>query len=209
MTRFYAGVDVGQAYDYTALAILEAMPEVTPDPLRPGLIKRRRRLYHCRHLERLPLGTPYPAQVVHIHQLVHAPPLEKQTHVALDSTGVGRPVFDLFHEGGVRCTGVLIHGGDHTSREGHVYRVPKRDLIAGCQIALQNGSLKIANRLPHAETLMQELLNYRVKIDPLTAHDSYNAREGQHDDLVLALCLAVWLVEHGPQPIQVMKLSGL
>jgi hypothetical protein len=36
--------------------------------------------------------------------------------------------------------------------------------------------------------LVQELLNFRVKIDPLTAHDSYGCwREGGHDDLVLAL----------------------
>jgi hypothetical protein len=41
-------------------------------------------------------------------------------------------------------------------------------------------------------------LNFRVKIDPLTAHDSYGAwREGQHDDLVLAVALAVWFAEHG------------
>ena len=37
-----------------------------------------------------------------------------------------------------------------------------------------------------------------MKIDPITAHDSYGAwREGQHDDLVLAVALAVWFAEHG------------
>ena len=59
-----------------------------------------------------------------------------------------------------------------------------------------------------AETLLQELVNYRVKIDPLTAHDSYNAREGKHDDLVLALCLAVWLPSHVPT-ITMQRLKGL
>ena len=34
-----------------------------------------------------------------------------------------------------------------------------------------------------------------MKIDPLTAHDSYGyAREGIHDDLVLAVALACWAV---------------
>ena len=41
--------------------------------------------------------------------------------------------------------------------------------------------------------MQAELLGFRVKIDPTTAHDSYAAwREGAHDDLVLALALAVW-----------------
>jgi len=34
-----------------------------------------------------------------------------------------------------------------------------------------------------------------VKIDPLTAHDSYNARGGQHDELMLACAIAVWYGE--------------
>jgi len=42
---------------------------------------------------------------------------------------------------------------------------------------------------------VNELLNYRVKIDPTTTHDSYNAREGAHDDVLLATCLALWLGE--------------
>ena len=47
--------------------------------------------------------------------------------------------------------------------------------------------------------LVQELLNFRVKIDPLTAHDSYGARcEGQHDDLVLATVVACWYGERQP-----------
>ena len=45
-------------------------------------------------------------------------------------------------------------------------------------------------QIPAIPTLVQELLAFRVKIDPLTAHDSYGAwREGAHDDLVLAVAL--------------------
>jgi hypothetical protein len=58
---------------------------------------------------------------------------------------------------------------------------------------LQNGRLKVAAGLPEAETLKKELLNFRVKIDPKTAHDSYEHwREGDHDDLVLAVSMACW-----------------
>jgi hypothetical protein len=50
--------------------------------------------------------------------------------------------------------------------------------------------------LPEASTLRKELQNFRVKIDPRTAHDSYEHwREGDHDDLVLATAMACWFRE--------------
>ena len=61
------------------------------------------------------------------------------------------------------------------------------------QVLLQNSRLRIAEGLSLAETLKKELLNFRVKIDPKTAHDSYEHwREGDHDDLVLAAAMACW-----------------
>jgi hypothetical protein len=71
-------------------------------------------------------------------------------------------------------------------------RVPKRDLVSVIQVGLQNKILKIASQLPDAETLIRELQNFTVKITD-AANDTYGAwREGTHDDLVLAVALAVW-----------------
>jgi hypothetical protein len=44
------------------------------------------------------------------------------------------------------------------------------------------------------DTLVRELEDYRVKITP-AADETFNAREGAHDDLSLALALAVWVGE--------------
>ncbi len=58
---------------------------------------------------------------------------------------------------------------------------------------MQNERLKISRSLTLAETLRNELLNLRVKIDPTTAHDSYEHwREGEHVDLVLETAMACW-----------------
>lgn len=58
---------------------------------------------------------------------------------------------------------------------------------------LQSDRLKFAAGLPAVPLLVQELLAFRVKIDPLTAHDSYGSwREGSHDDMVLAVAIASW-----------------
>ena len=75
----------------------------------------------------------------------------------------------------------------------------KRYLVSTMQVLLQAERLKVAEGLPDAAVLVQELLNFRVKIDPLTAHDSYGVwREGQHDDLVLATAVACWYGERQP-----------
>jgi hypothetical protein len=43
----------------------------------------------------------------------------------------------------------------------------------------------------------EEPLNFKVKIEPKMAHDSYAAwRENQHDDLICAVALAGWLGEN-------------
>jgi len=113
--------------------------------------------------------------------------------------GVGKPVGDMFRLAHLPCSLYLIfvHGGNAVSWDGHMIGVPKRDLIAAAQVLLQDNRLKIAENMPDTATLTRELQNYHVKIDPVTAHDSYAAwREGVHDDLVFAVSLAVWLGEN-------------
>lgn len=159
-----------------------------------------------RHLERLPLSTPYPQQVERVKTMLSTPPLAGRPHaLVVDATGVGVGVVDLFAAAGLNPIAVSIHGGDKVATEQVHHgteilsrlRVPKRDLVTAVQVLLQNGRLKIARRLPEAETLRRELQNFKVKIDPRTAHDSYSHwREAEHDDLVLATALATWFRQY-------------
>ena len=61
--KYFPGLDLGQAQDYTALTILErhgAYPEF---------------VFHARHLQRFPLGTPFPAIVTEVGRvLARLPP---------------------------------------------------------------------------------------------------------------------------------------
>jgi hypothetical protein len=88
-------------------------------------------------------------------------------------------------------------GGDSVSRNPDgCLRVPKRDLISATLVHLHNGHLKIADALPLKDVLVTEFLNFRVKINSSTAHDSYEAwREGNHDDPVLSVALSCWAGE--------------
>jgi len=128
---------------------------------------------------------------------MRSPALVDNAALVVDQTGVGAPVVDLSRHAGLDPVGVLIHGGDKASSEGDTWRVPKRDLVGSLQVLFQSERLKISKKLPLASVLQSELLNFKVKIDPVTAHDSYSAwREADHDDLVLSVAMAAWWAEH-------------
>ena len=179
--RYVVGVDLGQTADFTAITILE---------------EREERTYDVRYLERL-RNTPYPVIVRRLGHLVKM--LPERPSMAVDATGVGRPVIDMIKEAHLDATiyPITLTGGDAVTRDGMERHVPKRDVASTIAVLLQTQRLRIAKGLKESETLLRELLNFRVKIS-LAGHDSYEAwREQEHDDLVLAVGLAARLFEKG------------
>jgi hypothetical protein len=146
-------------------------------------------IFQVGHLERVPLGTPYPGIVAHVGRLLTK--LPDHSELVIDFTGVGRPVFDMFVYSGISPTGVLITGGTAETRDGATCSVPKLTLVSRLQALLHEGRLKIHKELSEAETLVRELQDFRVDYTP-AGHLSFNARAGKHDDLVLALAIAIW-----------------
>src|SRR5712692_6940889 len=178
------GLDLGQSADPTAAALVE----------RQGQGAETR--YAVRWLERW-LGASYPEQVRRVGALLEAPELGG-VRLVLDRTGVGRPVFDLFQEAGFKPVGVTLHGGDTVAHDGNQWSVPKRDVVFAAVAVLQQRRLDIARALPEAATLVRELETFRMRVDPVTAHDSYAAwRDKDHDDVLLAVALAIWAAEAG------------
>ena len=220
---YLLGVDLAQSSDYTALCVLERTEvdtgqreQVHRSPpsqfwkggkrltgdRRPEFRSVYEHHYAARHLERLAIGTPYPAQVARIKALSDRLRTETGTVPSLvaDATGVGRPVLDMLRSAGLTPAAVTITGGDAVSQDGRDYRVPKRDLVSIVQVLLQSERLKIARALAEAQTLKDELLAFKVSIS-LKGHDSYGNdvgpwRENPHDDMVLAVALACWYGEH-------------
>jgi hypothetical protein len=64
------------------------------------------------------------------------------------------------------------------------------------QVLLQSGQLKMAQDLPDGPLLIRELQNFRYSISQ-SANDIYGARQGEHDDLVLATALTTWMAYRG------------
>lgn len=194
---YILGLDLGQTSDPSALAVVETRRG--PDPA--GRLDHVQH-YAVRHLERYQLGTPYPRIVDSVSLLSARPPLPGCTLVA-DQTGVGRPVVDMFRARRLPCLvrAVTITSGHQITEEGFDFRVPKKELVGVMQSLLQSGRLKVARSLPLAGVLEKELGNFKVKVTQ-AANEVFGAwREGENDDLVLAVALAVWLGEREP-PVQ-------
>ena len=197
MREYFVGLDLGQKQDYTAIAVMERAEEMTGKIDAVTYERKRETRYGLRYLERVKLGTTYPAIVERVRQVVEARDVAGQCTLVVDATGVGGPVMDLLRGArlGCRMAPVVITGGERATQSGDTWRVPKRDLVMGLQVMFEERSLRISESLPEAATLVRELMSMRVKISA-AGHDTYGAasgaREGPHDDLVLAAALAGW-----------------
>jgi hypothetical protein len=178
--RYTVGVDLGQSNDFTAICIVRKFEE-------PG----QKPIFQVGYLSRLPLGTPYPAIVSHVIDLLCRPQIRGKSELVIDYTGVGRPVFDMFRDQGTSPIGVNITGGTAITHEGLIWSVPKGHLISRIQMLLHAGRLKIHADLPDATALVGELQSFKADFTD-TGYVKFNARSGAHDDLVLAIGVALW-----------------
>ncbi len=191
---FLIGVDLGQARDYTAIAVFERFQELTGKAERGRWTTQTR--YELPHLERPPLGTSYPAIIERLQDLITQLPPHERLRVLVDRTGVGRPVVDLMRRAKLQVVPIDItfggaaHGGGYGG-----FNVPKKELVSNLAILFQSERVKVARTLPEAATLVEELQNFKMKITP-AGNDTYEAwRESDHDDLVLAAAMACWYGE--------------
>jgi len=186
---YFVGLDLGQRHDHTALAVVERRQRAVAWQTSheyEGLV--------LRHVERVPLGTPYPEVVERVRELVTHDELAGRCALAVDATGVGAPVVEMLRAARLGCevTAVTITGGERETQHAGGYGVPKRDLMAGVQVLLQSGGLRMSREVREIGALVKELVDVQVRIGESgrvrVGADAY----GQHDDLVIALALACW-----------------
>ncbi len=208
------GADIGQKVDPTAIAVCEALRRETGRMLRgpgygDGSFEHRPETefaFEARHLERLPLGTDYPAVAARLAEVARGVlaraaeggrPRPAKVRLVVDATGVGAPVVDIVRQA-IKGTPVVLSAATFTHGDrldGHVgareIRVGKAYLVSRLQALLQTDRLALPPNHPEAAALARELMDYEIKVDE-DANDTYGAfKIGSHDDLVTALGLAV------------------
>jgi hypothetical protein len=192
-TQYFLGLDLGQARDPSALAVVERVELVGEwDAVR--FAHWREIELRLRRLERLPLGIRYPEIEDWVRGVVATLAQEGECELLVDATGVGRPVVDHLRAGGVGCRirAVTVTGGQAEKSEGGYDYVPKKDLMAGLRVLLEYNELKIARVMRYVEEFKKEMADMRVKVT-LAGNEQYGAwRDGEHDDLVFAVALGCW-----------------
>ena len=187
-SRFYLGLDLGQARDYSAIAIAERRIELTGtrDPI--TFLHHTRTRILIGHLERIPLRTPYP-DVVERVRTVTQQYCDRKLQVVMDATGVGAAVRDMLARANLNVPvfGVTITGGQRVTLAFGDYHVPRYDLLANLRVLLEKRMLAITVTGGPAEALRSELFRW--------------GRRSAHDDLIFATALACW--KAGGQPLSI------
>ena len=194
---YVMGVDLGQSQDPTAIVVLHH----TKTPLDTWTVNQQARTtkqdvqerFDCVVAERVPLNTSYPDVVAYVGELLNRPMLHGRCELVIDESGVGRAVSDLFELGGLKPIRVAITAGvDATKTDRRrCWSVAKSVLISGVDACLNVGSLRFADELREREALREELQNFRRHVTN-AGKATYQARSGAHDDLVLAVAIALW-----------------
>jgi hypothetical protein len=200
---FVLGVDLGQARDFSAIAINEVSLadrityQQTDFQPQPAELKREVVVHHrIRHVERIALGTSYPDVIDLVaNRLSRVPKMPRDPVLVADATGCGRPVMDLMRKQGLKPLAVSITGGSGETISGWQANVAKKILASGVAVALDTERLRVVATGPHVDVLKNELRAFRVKVSASQNESFESWRENDHDDLVLATALAIWAGE--------------
>jgi hypothetical protein len=200
--RYFMGVDIGQSSDPTAICVLQhriiPLDTWTPNRKAEHWKQDRQQFFDVRHLERLPIGRPYPEYVQNVAERLTRPPLDKGCTLAADQTGVGAAVLDLFEAAGLQPNRITITAGLETTQHGgRHFHVPKAVLITNMEAKSHSGELRVAAETNDAEALREELKDFRRLVSS-AGRPSWNARDGKHDDLILSVAIALWISENRP-----------
>ena len=153
-----------------------------------------RSIFRIGWLGRLPLRTPYPAVCERIRYIMNR--LPRSTSLVVDYSGVGRGVFDMLVDVGLSPIGVTMTGGNDVHWTGGNATVPKLTLVSKLVAAVHSGELFVHQDLTDWPALKRELMNYRPEVTR-AGQETWNARFGEHDDLVIATGLCVWHLQGG------------
>ncbi len=193
-TAWFLGLDLAQREDFTALATLELKWTITGKDMAtwepewtPSLI--------IRSLDRYELAQSYTAYQEAIEERVNsirAYDAKSKINLALDAAGPGGPIVDDLRLSKIDAAihPITITGGAYPSHSTHGANVPRRALFSRTLLLMERGTLQAQPGVSNWTELCKELLRLR-------AGDSHSKA---HDDLAIALTLAVWqAATHAPE----------
>ena len=189
LSAFYYGIEpAGNPGEGTTISVTE----YTLDPVLT---------YKVRYLQRFPPGTPY-GMVISTLSDIKAE--LKGGLAVMNTTYVGDPVKDMFKKAGLHPVSINIASTEAAIKQ-HVdnavdplrkydrlnWKVPYLDIVSVLQVALQQNQLQIASEMDLAESLIDEILNFRLEVSPTGAIEKL--RVDANADLLLSVAISVYV----------------
>lgn len=186
-SAFYLGLDLGLRRNPSALALLEEITRPTGEFDHVHWVKKIETVLVLRDLRPIPLQTPYADLPDLLERYLRLLPERFPVRLAIDATGVGAPVVELFRRAGLRAElqPIVITGGESVARLPHAVTVPRDALLQNVRIRLECRDFRIPSNLPNLAALQDELASIGV-------------RNNHPDDLAFALALALWSARPNP-----------
>ncbi len=215
--HFVVGLDLGQRNDYSALVVVEVVPNTEPPRYVVRHIERTRGKSYSDvarwvkdRVSRPPLGPGILAQARGL--VTRQPPTTAASvYIIVDETGVGAGVVEILEDAqlGHPLVPVTITAGLGETKHGQRWNVSKARLISTIDALIDNNRLTIGPKVPGRDVLFNELTNFRRKYSKAANEMFASWRESDHDDTVLACALALWGWNYGPcRPVGVWLLNG-
>lgn len=183
---FIISVDPAQVKDWTAIAVVDMDYEA----------ERRRFEYDLIALARKQ-RLEYNLIVDWVFEVYRKPAFNREEPpiLVLDAGGVGIAIGDMLAAKGLRVNAAITTtGAESYNREGRKMSVGKARLIGTFIGAYDIGKVHINPDLPLWPQLEREMLGFRAELSA-QGRAKFEAKSGEHDDLLFALAQAVWYGE--------------
>jgi hypothetical protein len=202
MNRFWViSLDPAQLYDYSALVVLQCIPEKESNIYHLGSVKRKQKL-------------PYPEIVQWAEHVFKNPQFQPANGVSspklmVDVGGVGRALYDMIRADGVECIAIqYTGGGEIPSFANGAYHIGKSAMVGKFLAAWDDGRVQVPANASFRDLLVNELKAFRGYMSS-AGRARFEAEEGEHDDQIMAIAQAVWWCEqYRPQEITKLTFTG-
>jgi hypothetical protein len=212
-TRYIVGCDLGKRQDPSVITIIQAQTGVIDrgSPLErhtnvtTGLkLQSPGERYRVVRVESQPLDTPYDIildriKFVATHEKLRATN-QKPCDLVIDQSGVGMPICDWLEKAGLRPVRVTITGGNDLNPAGlNRWNVSLHYLMTQYDASINHPEFPLRFSLHLAERagIIDEHRTFEHSVGGSGAK-YYGAREGRHDDRILATALANWWARRPP-----------
>lgn len=204
--RYWLGVDLGQANDFSAVTgILDEQLPIVRDG-RVVLGQRERTVVYADKFR----GVSYVDVVQHLNRLRNAAPFAGKTELCIDGTSLGRVVSDMLFEESIPHHAIQMTAGQGWSRKGRYINASKTHMIETTSVLFSAGELDFAHDLTIRKEIEDDLASFSIQTTAAGNQIITQSRSASgHGDLGISLIVAAWASQHlAGQSIRVGRLAG-